>query len=98
MILGLGLALPFTAAKVSYDGYKAFRIESGDKHESVHNLLKDIDHVSLECQNSHKGFEIAVSPRSLDAFKALDLDHKVVHEDFGAELAAEASHKPYVGR
>ncbi|KAF4122341.1 Zn pept [Geosmithia morbida] len=95
-ILGLGIALPFVAAKVSYDGYKVFHVDSGGDHVAVAKALKSIDHMSLGCGGSHNGFDIAVPPTSLNAFKDLGLGYEIVHEDLGADIAAEAAFTPYV--
>lgn len=93
--LGL-LALPFAAAKVSYDGYKAFHINSGHSHDDIAKSLEQLDFISLECEGSHQGFDIAVAPQSVAAFEKLGLDFKVVHEDLGADIAAEATFTPYI--
>lgn len=92
----LGLALPLAAAKVDYNGYQAFHIESADDFDVVSKALKDITHVSMGCESNHKGFDIAVAPDSLNAFKKLGLNTKTIHEDLGADIEAEGNFKPYV--
>lgn len=93
----LGMALPMAAAaKVSYDGFQAFHIKTSDL-ESVQSALKDLNTVSLECGARHDGVDIAVAPESIEAFKKLNLDATLVHEDLGADLTKEGSFKPYQG-
>ncbi|KAH7136231.1 hypothetical protein EDB81DRAFT_901939 [Dactylonectria macrodidyma] len=95
LIATLGLLLPIAAAKVSYDGYKAFSIEAGDDYAAVANILSDLNFVSLSCESSHETFEVAIAPESLAAFEALDLKTTVISEDLGAEFAAEGELEDY---
>ncbi|KAH7324946.1 hypothetical protein B0I35DRAFT_172527 [Stachybotrys elegans] len=91
----LGLLLPLAAA-VSYDGYKAFHIDSHDDFDAVESALADLGYVSLDCESNHRTFDVAISPENLEAFHALGLDAKIVAEDVGAELtAATGEMKPY---
>lgn len=92
----LGLALPLAAAKVSYDGYKAFHIDTPEDFDDVQAKLKDITYTSMDCGNNHKGFDIAVSPESLKAFEKLNLNSKVMHEDLGASMTEEGKMSAYV--
>jgi hypothetical protein len=93
----LGLALPMAAAaKVSYDGFQAYHIKTTD-FDSVKSALDELHTVSLECGAKHDGFDIAIAPESVEAFKKLDLDATLVHEDLGADLTKEGSFKPYKG-
>jgi len=92
----LGLALPIVAAKVSYNGYKAFHIDAPEDFDHVEAQLQDIDYVSMACESNHKGFDIAVSPDSLAAFEKLGLKVDVLNEDLGADMALEGSLTPYV--
>ncbi|KAK7429853.1 hypothetical protein QQZ08_003698 [Neonectria magnoliae] len=91
----LGLLLPVVAAKVSYDGFKAFSIEAGDAHEALEGILADLNFVSLSCESNHQTLEVAIPPESLEAFEALDLNATVISEDLGAEFAAEGEFEPY---
>ena len=91
----LGLALPLVAAKVSYDGYKAFHINAPDDYDDVEAKLKGINYVSMACESNHKGFDIAVSPDSLAAFEDLGLKVDVLHEDLGADMALEGDLAQY---
>lgn len=91
----LSALLPLAAAKVNYDGYRAFHIDSADNYEAVRSALSDIKHVSLSCESNRKSLDVAIAPESMKAFKALNLDTKVISEDLGAEMAAE-TFKTYV--
>ncbi|KAG9256786.1 carboxypeptidase A4 [Emericellopsis atlantica] len=93
----LALGLQAVAAKVSYDGYKVFHIETSD-FEATQAKLSGIEYVSLDCESDHKSLEVAVSPQDLKAFEALGLDVEVSIEDMGAEIAKEGEMKPYKAR
>lgn len=85
----LGLLLPLAAAKVSYDGYKAFRIETGDDHDAIETSLADLEFVSLSCESNHQTLEVAIAPDSIEAFEALKLKTTVLSEDIGEDIALE---------
>lgn len=93
----LGTALPLIAAKVSYDGYKAFRIDSHDDYDGVRGALEGLTHVSLDCEHNHKVIDVAIAPESLEDFAALGFDATVITEDVGAAFAKESTFKPYSG-
>lgn len=92
----LALGLQAVAAKVSYDGYKAFHIETSD-FEATEAALKNIEYVSLNCESDHKTLEVAVAPGSLKDFEALGLNTEVTVEDVGVEIASEGELKAYKG-
>lgn len=92
----LGLVLPLVAAKVSYNGYKAFHLEDLEDYEEVQSHISQLNYISLSCESNHQGMDIAVAPESIEDFEALGLNATVVHEDFGADIAQEGSFKPYV--
>lgn len=92
----LGLALPLAAAKVSYDGYKAFHIDTPEDFDDVAAKLKDIEYTSMHCESNHKGFDIAVAPESLKAFEKLNLKTNTLHEDLGADMFEEGELGSYV--
>lgn len=93
----LVVGLQTVAAKVSYDGYKAFHIETSD-FEATQAALEGLEYVSLNCESDHKTLEVAVAPGSLKAFEALDLNTEVTIEDVGVEIATEGELKPYKGK
>lgn len=75
---------------VSYDGYKVFRIATGDNLESIEAQLSNF---TLQAWNLDfsKHMDVAVSPDQLAAFSALSLDTSVMHEDLGAAIKDESS-------
>jgi carboxypeptidase A4 len=91
----LSLALPFVAAQVSYEGYKAFHIDAHGDYEGLESSLEGLEYVSLSCESNHKTLDIAVSPASLEAFDALQLDATIITEDVGAHIAEEGELEPY---
>ncbi|KAJ4245024.1 hypothetical protein NW762_014231 [Fusarium torreyae] len=93
--LFVGLLVPFVAAKVSYNGWKAYKIDTVHSHEAVTNSLKDFHHVSLGCGHSRGALEVAISPESLDAFRALDLNTTLLNDDLGVEIAEEGMFEAY---
>ena len=92
-----GLFLRLAAAKVSYEGYKAFRIDAHDGYDAVESAISNLEFVSLSCVNNHKTLEVAIAPNSLRAFEDLNLSTSVLSEDLGAELEAEDDLEPYEG-
>ncbi|KAI9162918.1 Metallocarboxypeptidase A-like protein [Paramyrothecium foliicola] len=92
----LSLVLPLVAAKTSYDGYKAFHIDSHDDYDGVESALAGLNYVSLGCEHDHKTFDVAIAPESLKDFEALNFDASVITEDLGADFAVESTFKPYL--
>lgn len=90
----LALGLQAVAAKVSYDGYKVYHIDTAD-FEATESALSGIEYVSLDCESNHKTLDVAVAPGSLAAFAALGLDAELQTEDLGAQIAAEGEPQPY---
>jgi hypothetical protein len=95
-LTALSMVLPLAAAKISYDGYQAFHIKTDDI-DAVNKALSDLSTVSLQCGAKSGGVDVAIAPESLEAFRKLNLDATVVHEDLGADLTKEGSFKPYKG-
>lgn len=95
--LALAIGLQAVTAKVSYDGYKVYHIETSD-YEATESALSSLEYVSLNCESDHKTLEVAVAPESLDAFKKLGLNAELTISDLGTEIATEGDLKPYKGR
>lgn len=96
VLTALSVGLQVVAAKVSYEGYKVYHVETSD-YEATQSALSDIEYVSLNCESDHKTLEVAVAPESLKAFEELGLDAKLTVEDLGVDIAAEGGVKPYEG-
>jgi hypothetical protein len=94
--VALTLGLQAVTAKVSYEGYKVYHIETTD-YEATELALSSLDYVSLNCESNHKTLEVAVAPDSLEAFEKLGLNAELTVADLGVEIAAEGELKPYEG-
>lgn len=75
---------------VSYDGFKVYRIATGDKLASVQEQLSGLDLLTWNIDVSQH-MDIAISPDQVDKFETLDLETTIMHEDLGADIAAEYS-------
>jgi carboxypeptidase A4 len=88
--LASAAVIPRDTQPVSYNGYKVFRIETGDSLASVEEVLAPL---ALEPWNRDvtRHMDIMLAPDQLDSFTALDLNATVMHEDLGCDIAAEFS-------
>jgi Zinc carboxypeptidase/Carboxypeptidase activation peptide len=96
--LALGLALISLASasalpnpeRVSYDGWKAFRVKTGI---AVDDVLKKLSNLSFDQWNHDvdEHVDIVLAPDQLDEFAKLDLDFETMHEDLGASIVAESA-------
>ena len=94
----LALALPLALAKkVSYNGYKAYHIESDGDHESVFEALADFKHVNLGCESHPDSIDVAIAPKHIDEFESLGFNFTITSEDVGADIAKEGPIQPYEG-
>lgn len=91
----LGLAVPFVAAKTSYDGWKAFSVTTDNSNENMAALLQDLNYVTLSCESHRDTLEIAVPPAKLAGFEALYMNATVISHDLGAEIAEEGKFEHY---
>jgi carboxypeptidase A4 len=90
-----GLAVPFIAAKISYDGWKAFSITTDNSNENMTALLQDLNYVTLSCESHRDTLEIAVPPAKLAGFEALDMSATIISHDLGAEITEEGKFEHY---
>ncbi|KAI1502657.1 hypothetical protein F5X99DRAFT_377975 [Biscogniauxia marginata] len=103
LLVTLGAAIPTTRrdGKISYDGYKVYKVATnGD----ITNLLLELKGLSaVELSHGHPRsdeegtFDIAVPPENVGAFDALNLDAYILSDDFGADIATEGSFGEYSG-
>lgn len=84
----LAAASAVVAERVSYDGFKVFRIDNPDDVENLHEKLEELNTVEMTCGHSDH-LDVAVSPDALEAFELLGLDSELVSEDLAVELAKE---------
>lgn len=74
--------------QVSYDGYKVFRITTG---ENLANVQEELQKVDVQTWNIDvaQHMDVAIAPTDLSQFEALGLSTSVMHDDLGADIAAE---------
>ncbi|ETN41549.1 uncharacterized protein HMPREF1541_03485 [Cyphellophora europaea CBS 101466] len=74
---------------VSYDGFKVFRIATGDSLAAIEEKLSLF---STEPWNRDlsQHIDVALAPNQLADFEALGLNATIMHEDLGADIAAES--------
>jgi hypothetical protein len=82
--------IPRDGEAVSYDGYKVFRIATGDSLAAIEESLAPL---ALEPWNRDvtRHMDVMLAPDQLEEFVALDLNATVMHEDLGADIAAESA-------
>jgi hypothetical protein len=83
------VVIPRADEPVSYDGFKVFRIATGDDLQAVEEKLASF---SAEPWNRDisQHLDIALAPEQLADFEALGLNVTVMHENLGADIAAES--------
>lgn len=86
--LAASAAIPEDNEKISYDGYKVFRVSTGDNLATVQEQLASFDLSSWNLDVSQH-MDVAVAPERVADFEALNLDVTIMHEDLGADIAAE---------
>lgn len=97
LLQALPLVVPFASAvvipradeSISYDGYKVLRIATGSDLAAIEEKLASF---SAEPWNRDisQHIDIALGPDQLADFEALGLNVTVMHEDLGADIAAES--------
>lgn len=99
-LLLLSWLLAFVLAeRVSYDGYKAFRVAAGENIEQIRDQLSisSFDSVSLGCDEGHSDhLNIAIPPQRISDFEALGLQATVISDDLGADFDVEGAFEPYI--
>jgi len=88
LTLASAAALLVREEKVNYNGFKVFRIDTGNDLQTIQEELATF---SLEPWNidASKHMDVAISPPQLSSFEALSLNVTVMHEDLGADISAE---------
>ncbi|KAK4206039.1 putative carboxypeptidase precursor [Rhypophila decipiens] len=94
--LALAAAAPKVNQKITYDGYKVFRISTHHDAAIVKDLLKPLTTVAMNLKDEEH-LDVAIAPQDLDAFDALNLDAEVLHEDLGSDIKAESKFGTYGG-
>lgn len=84
--------LGFVAAdeKLSYDGYKVYRVKTGKALEIVQSKLKAFDFEQWN-HDSTSHIDVVIPARETASFEALGLDFRVMHANLGDSIAAESA-------
>lgn len=90
LILG-GLSPMAMAFRPNYDGYKMFRLNTGNEDASmfIKEQLQGFDY-DIHDSDSLGNLNVAIAPDNLTAFESLGLSASVIHEDLGADITAES--------
>jgi hypothetical protein len=88
--------LPLATAKVTYEGWKIFRVETEGAYEAIEPALTDIGTL-LNIDKGYSAVTVAVAPEKFGAFEALGLTTTVLTENLAADLEVE-THEPYEGQ
>lgn len=104
-LLPIYLSLASAAAvtkpeRVSYDGYKVFRVAVGDQVAKVNDVVSSLGLSTWKGAPRAGAFaDIVVPPTKIDAFngKIIGLDTVTMHEDLGASIAEESNFHTYAG-
>jgi hypothetical protein len=99
--LGLAAAASIaTTAKVNYDGWRVYRVNVGDKSAKFSKVVSDIG-LEIWKGKADKSpvVDVMVSPSQLSAFEkqSADLDVRLMHENLGDSISAEADFPAYAG-
>ncbi|KAH7127416.1 zinc carboxypeptidase A [Dactylonectria macrodidyma] len=99
LVAGISAILASATAeqRVSYDGYKAYSIATGDDGQEIRDKLSDLDFVALTVHEIDNHFDVAIAPDSVLEFEALGLETQLISEDLGAEFAEESAFEDYYG-
>lgn len=95
--LASAAALAPREEKITYDGFRVYRIATGDNLASVKDQLSGFSLQSWNLDVS-KHMDFALSPDQIEKFEALGLDATVMHQDLGADIAAEYDAKAPSGK
>ena len=100
LLLGTARAAALQPAKVSYDGYKVFRVSVGDEVDKVRNIVSNLGLSTWKgAPRANAMADIVVPPHQLDAFNSeiANMQFITMHENLGASIAEEAKFGVYAG-
>ncbi|KAG7288151.1 hypothetical protein NEMBOFW57_007676 [Staphylotrichum longicolle] len=92
--LALAGAVPKPERKITYDGYKAYRIATHGDAKSVKGKLASFAVVPFNL-NTNEHFDVAIPGDEVAAFEALGFEAEVLHNDLGADIMTEGTFAPY---
>lgn len=101
-LTGLSFVLPLASAaavtplekKITYDGFKAFRIATHNDAASIKSKIANIAAIPFNLDNSEH-LDVAIPADDISKFEKLGLETTVLHEDLGADIAEEGTFAPY---
>ncbi|KAF9873081.1 zinc carboxypeptidase a [Colletotrichum karsti] len=99
---GLALVLPLASAaaitplekRITYDGFKAFRIATHNDPASIKAKIANIAAIPFNLDNSEH-LDVAIPAEDVSKFEKLGLETQILHEDLGADIAEEGVFAPY---
>lgn len=97
LVAGAAVTAP---QKVSYDGYKVFRVAVGDQVARINDVVSSLGLATWKGAPRAGAFaDIVVPPTQINAFadKIVGLHSVTMHEDLGASIAEESSFHAYAG-
>ncbi|KAL2129922.1 hypothetical protein VTI74DRAFT_7139 [Chaetomium olivicolor] len=92
--LALAAVVPKLDRKISYNGYKAYRITTGQDATSIKNKLAKFAAVQFNFDMSQH-LDVAIAPDEIPAFESLGLRTEVMSEDLGVDITQEGAFAPY---
>ncbi|KAK3373218.1 hypothetical protein B0T24DRAFT_253180 [Lasiosphaeria ovina] len=92
--LALGASVPKLEKKITYSGYRAFRIATHHDAALIKAKLAPLAAVPFNLDTSVH-LDVAIPPEEIAAFEALGLETEVLHKDLGADIAAEGKFGTY---
>lgn len=87
-------------SKVSYDGYKVFRVPVVDDGSHIQSVMDTLKVISWQPPTRKGAFaDIQVAPSQLEAFNKAMQGHEVItmHENLGNSIAEEGTFHAYAG-
>lgn len=97
LLLSLCAAAPHLQARAAkYEGYKVYRVDTGDNLKDVSEKLSGFNYERWNHDVS-KHMDFSLSPEQADKIKDLGLDFKELHKDLGLDIAREGKWKPWPG-
>ncbi|KAJ0304539.1 hypothetical protein COL516b_005896 [Colletotrichum fioriniae] len=101
-LAALSLVLPLASAaavaplekKITYDGFKAFRISTHNDPASIKKKIANIAAIPFNLDNSEH-LDVAIPAGDVSKFEELGLETSILHEDLGADIAEEGTFAPY---
>uniref|UniRef100_A0A8H7TQW8 Peptidase M14 domain-containing protein n=1 Tax=Bionectria ochroleuca TaxID=29856 RepID=A0A8H7TQW8_BIOOC len=83
-LAALGIFCSLATAKISYDGFKIFRIENPGDMEEFEQSLSNLKSILLSKDPHNEAFDVAVPPDQLQAARQLGIDLTTLIDDLGA--------------